>query len=256
MITDEGTRRARAARAERLFEWPILGAAILVIPVIVLEHARVSDGWKVFGSTLNWIVWLAFATEVVVLLALVPSRWAWLRRHPLEIAVVVLTPPFLPASLGAVRLLRLLRLLRLGILVKEIRRLLTPSGVRFAAVIAGASAIAGGAVFADVETNRTFGDGVWWAVTTMSTVGYGDFAPQTVTGRVLAVALMIIGIGFFALLTGAIAQRFLSDEVQGLEDAEVRREHDELVGREQVLTEIRSLAQRLHELEETVAKLL
>ncbi len=249
-------RAARATRLEGFFEWPILVAALLVIPVIVIEHASVSGGWKLFGSVLNWAVWLAFAVELVVLLAVVPRKGMWLREHPLEVAVVLLTPPFLPASLGALRLFRLLRLLRLGILVKELRRLLTPSGVRFAAVIAGASALGGGAVFADVEKGYSMWDGVWWAVTTMATVGYGDLSPKTVAGRLVAVVLMVIGIGFFALLTGAIAQRFLSAEVTELEANEEEHARTETAAREQILAEIRALANRLQQLERTVTELL
>jgi voltage-gated potassium channel len=248
-------REDRAERLERRFEWPILVAALLVIPVIFLERDRVSHGWKTFGSVLNWLVWLAFAVEFVTMLAVHPRRAAWLRAHPLEAAVVVLTPPFLPAGLGALRLFRLLRLLRLGIFVKELRRLFTPDGVRFAAVVALAAAFGGGAIFADVEKNRTFGDGIWWAVTTMSTVGYGDFAPATVTGRIVAVCLMVIGIGFFALMTGAIAQRFLLVEVDELEAREEAHERREVAGREEVLAEIRSLSERLQQLEQSVSEM-
>jgi hypothetical protein len=42
--------------------------------------------------------WLLFALELVVMVVVVRDRWQWLRRHPLEVAIVVLTPPFLPAS--------------------------------------------------------------------------------------------------------------------------------------------------------------
>jgi voltage-gated potassium channel Kch len=52
-------------------------------------------------------------------------------------------------------------------------------------------------------------DGVWWAVTTATTVGYGDLKPQTNGGRVIAMLVMIVGIGFVALLTAAAADRFL-----------------------------------------------
>jgi voltage-gated potassium channel len=42
---------------------------------------------------LNWAIWLAFLTELVVMLAVVPNRRAWLRGHPVEVIVVLLTPP-------------------------------------------------------------------------------------------------------------------------------------------------------------------
>lgn len=55
-------------------------------------------------------------------------------------------------------------------------------------------------------------DGVWWAMTTVTTVGYGDIVPQTNGGRVIAIVVMVVGIGFIALLTAAAAERFLRSE--------------------------------------------
>jgi len=72
---------------------PILVAALLVVPVLFIEESDVSTGWKTFGELLNWAIWLAFAAEVIVMLAVVPSRLKWLRENPLEFAIVVLTPP-------------------------------------------------------------------------------------------------------------------------------------------------------------------
>ena len=65
------------------------------------------------AHALNWVTWLAFLVELVVMLAVVPDRRAWLRHHPLDLIIVVLTPPVLPAGLQSLRVLRLLRLLRL-----------------------------------------------------------------------------------------------------------------------------------------------
>ncbi len=126
----------RAARLDKLFQTPIFIAALLVIPVIVIEQAHVSHGVKTFGAALNWVIWAAFAAELIVMLAVVPDRMGWLRAHPLEVAIVLLTPPLLPASLQALRMFRLLRVLRLTIVVKEYRRLFTLEGVRGAAVLA------------------------------------------------------------------------------------------------------------------------
>jgi voltage-gated potassium channel len=245
----------RAARLERVLAVPMLFASLLVVPIVVIEESSVSGTWRSVGNALNWLVWLAFAGEVVLMLAVQPRRVEWLRSHPLELAIVILTPPFLPASLAALRLFRLLRLLRLAIVVKELNRLLSPDGVRLAAVLAGASALGGGAIFADVEHGYSMWDGVWWAVTTMATVGYGDLSPKTVIGRLVGVTLMLIGVGFFALLTGAIAQRFLVDEVREIEQAEHESIAGEVDARGQVLQEIRALSTRLQQLEQAVEKL-
>src|SRR5688500_12803135 len=102
----------RARRVERAFEVPMLMAALLVIPAMVIEQSDWSDAWRSLAGVLNWMIWIAFAVELVVMLAVVRDRKTWLRTHPLEVAIVVLTPPFLPASLQALRVFRLLRLLR------------------------------------------------------------------------------------------------------------------------------------------------
>jgi voltage-gated potassium channel len=78
--------------AKRL-EIPILVATLLVVPIIAIEESNVSAAWKTFGEVLNWCVWVAFVAEAGAMLAVVPSKKRWLREHPLEIAVIVLTPP-------------------------------------------------------------------------------------------------------------------------------------------------------------------
>ena len=113
-----------------------------------------SHGVKTLGDVLNWVIWAAFATELVVMLAVVRDRMGWLRKHPLEAAIVLLTAPVLPASLQALRMFRLLRVLRIAVLVKEYRRLFTLEGVRGAAVIAAIAAFGGGAIFSVVEKGR------------------------------------------------------------------------------------------------------
>ena len=103
----------RAQRLSRAFEWPLLVAAVLVIPVLVIEQSHFGAPWDTIGTDLDWAIWLAFLAEVVAMLAVVPDRLAWLRSHPLEVAIVVLTPPFLRSAFSAIRVLRLLRFVRL-----------------------------------------------------------------------------------------------------------------------------------------------
>ena len=103
-------------------------AALLVIPVIVIEESPVGEPWDSIAAVLNWLIWLAFVSEALTMLAVVPDRRRWLREHPIEVVVVVFTPPFLPAALQSIRLLRLLRLLRLFPLLRFGRRLFLPKG--------------------------------------------------------------------------------------------------------------------------------
>lgn len=189
----------------------MLVAALLVIPTIAIEQSDAGQPWDSIAAVLNWAIWLAFLGEAVAMLAVVPDRGRWLRDHPLEVAIVILTPPFLPASMQAARAFRLLRLLRLVRAVVLARRLLSTEGVRDAAVFALVTVLGGGAAFASVEKSQDLSawDGVWWAVVTVTTVGYGDIGPETDGGRVIAMVVMVVGIGFVALLTAAAADRFI-----------------------------------------------
>jgi voltage-gated potassium channel len=239
----------RSRRIARRFEVPILVAALLVIPVIVIEESSVSDTWKTVGAILNWTIWITFALEVVVMLYVVPSKRKWLRDNPLEIAIVVFTPPFLPASLQALRVFRLLRLARLFWLAPLVRRLFSIEGLRYVALLALLTVLGGGAAFAAIEENSSAWDGVWWAISTMTTVGYGDVSPHTDLGRVLAIAIMLIGIGFIAVITGAVAERFLATEFEEVAEAT----HEVEATEADVLAELREVRNRLDRLEARLA---
>jgi len=167
----------------------------------------------------------------------------------LEVVIVVLTPPFLPSSLQALRALRVLRLLRLLRLAQLARRTFSLDGLRYVAILAALAAVGGGYAYSAAENGRDSApstwDGVWWAVSTMTTVGYGDEFPVTTGGRLVAMALMLVGIGFIAILTGAIAERFLAGEIE-----EVAEGVEETAATEgELLAELRAIRVRLDRLE-------
>jgi voltage-gated potassium channel len=229
---------ARSRRIADRFEIPMLVAALLVIPMLVIEQSHLGPPWETIGDVLNWGTWLAFVVELVVMLAVVPNRGRWLREHPVDVIATVLTPPILPAGLATARLLRLLRVLRLARLAPLMRRVFTVTGVRYAGLMAFLTVLIGGTAYADVEKAPTEWDGIWWAASTMTTVGYGDQYPQTDAGRIIALVVMFIGIGFGTLLIGSVAQRFLATDVDEVETRE-----------DQLLAELRALHARLERLE-------
>jgi voltage-gated potassium channel len=241
---DERSRRV-AAR----FDVPVLVAALLVIPVIVIEESNVGDTWKAIGAAVNWIIWLVFALEFLAMLAVVPSKWRWVRDNPLAVAIVVFTPPFLPASLQALRVFRLLRLARLFRLAPLARRLFSLEGLRYVALLAALTVLGGGAAFAAVDDTSTW-DGVWWAITTMTTVGYGDVPVDTTLGRVIGILVMLIGIGLIAILTGAVAERFLAGEIEEVAEATQEVEATDT----EVLAELREVRARLDRIEARMAR--
>src|SRR5687767_14087583 len=75
----------RARRMERRLEWPMLVAALLVVPAIAIEQSEATGALKTVAVVINWATWLAFVAEAVLMLSVVDNRWRWLRDHPLEV---------------------------------------------------------------------------------------------------------------------------------------------------------------------------
>jgi voltage-gated potassium channel len=235
---------SRSERIAHRFELPLLFAALLTIPAIVIEASSDSGDAQVIASVLNWMIWLAFTTEVVVMLSVVPDRRRWARRHPLEIAIVILTPPFGPAALQSARVLRLLRLMALAKLMREV---LSPEGLKWAGFLTLLVVLASAGAFAAIEDGHhddpiNLWDGLWWATTTVTTVGYGDLSPATDAGKVIAMVVMVSGIGFVAMLTAAVAERFVRRDVQHVE-------HSESHGQAAIVARLDDISERLARLE-------
>jgi voltage-gated potassium channel len=118
--------------------------------------------------------------------------------------------------------------------------------VRWALGALVAGVVFGGVTFSLIEKGESIPDGLWWAVVTMSTVGYGDITPKTNYGRAIGIAVMVVGIGFLSLLIGASAQRFLSQDV---EQAEAELSEEVAGTTAEIRSELRAMAARLVELE-------
>jgi voltage-gated potassium channel len=227
---------ARAERAARRLQTPLIVAALLAIPTIVMQESNLGKSWEILASVLDWSIWAVFAANLIIMLVLVPDRKRWLIRNPLDVLIVVLTPPFLPATLKLARLLPIVRLLWLMVVANRLRNVFSLQGLRYAALIVFTIVLGGGAVFVAVEPsqNLSIWDGLWWAAETVTTVAYGDIYPTTALGRIVATVVMTAGIGFVALLTGALAQRFLygagEDPApkQSTDNAEIARKIEEL----------------------------
>ena len=240
---------------QRRLEVPMLIAAALTLPMVAISESHVGGALQVVAEILNWVTWLAFAFELVVMLAVVPDRGLWLRRNPLDLVLVVFTPPVLPAGLQGLRVLRLLRLLRLMPLRRLSRDIFTLRGLHYAALLALLTVVGGGALFDALESSQehlSTWDGIYWALTTMTTLG-SDIQPTDTGGQIVAAVLVLVGLGFIALVTGAFAQRFFGPEL-----GEVERELEgEIASAEEVAQrELRSIREQLAALELAVERMV
>lgn len=226
-------------------EYPLIVVALLFI---------VAYAWDVIGNLhgaadltaqlIIWGTWAVFVVDYVVQLVLAERRWHWFYTHLLEFFVVVLP------------VLRPLRLLRLVTLWTVLQRAATGTlrGRVAMYVIATASMLIFIAALAVLEAERgavhahikNFGDALWWAFATISTVGYGDLTPVTATGRLVAVALMIAGVATLGVVTATLASWLVSKVTEAEVDTEVADGENQLHSQlADLAAEVRSLRAEL-----------
>lgn len=234
----------------------MLVLALAMVPLLVLPLVlSLPSGVETTFVAMDWFIWAAFAFEYVVRLVLTDRRWRFIRRNWPDLLIIVL--PFL-RPLRIVRSARALRLLRLGRLVSALskagqqgQRLLVRHKLHYAVlftmvVVVGAAALGLAAEEGSGGSIDSFGDALWWAVTTVTTVGYGDMFPVTPAGRGIGAFLMVAGIALFGVLTANVAAFFVEESQDGdavverLDEILRRMEHLEhrLAGDEEPVSEI------------------
>jgi voltage-gated potassium channel len=251
MATVQGDE-PRIAAWDRRVDWWLTGLAVVFLVAYaweVLDTSLGPSGRAALEAVLT-TTWVIFGVDYLVRLALARRRWRYVRRHLLEL-VVLLLPMFRP--------LRALRVFTaVGVLNRQLR---DDARGRVAVYVAGTvTLICFVASLAVLEVERdapdatltTFGEAVWWTITTISTVGYGDRYPVTTEGRFVAAALMVAGIALLGVVTASIASWFVENlrrtgqQVEQAVESEVGRAEAQLA---EVLAELRRVSDRLDALE-------
>jgi voltage-gated potassium channel len=203
------------------FEWVILVATLAVIPVMVIELEASSSAWRDAAFAANWLIWAIFVSELAFILTVAPRKAAALRAHWLDAVIIVVTAPLFGRFLASLRLVRLVRLLRLvrltAIVTRAVQReraFSSGATFRLVALLTLVVVILSGSVEALVDSGEFHStwDGIWWALETVTTVGYGDVPVKSVDGRIIAMVVMLVGIGFLSVLTATIASHFVKTD--------------------------------------------
>lgn len=239
---------SRLARWERQAEWPLTAAALLFLVAYawpILDPGLPADLRRALGLA-AWAAWALFVLDYLVRLTLATERGRFFVRNIFCLLVVALP------------LLRPLRLLRLVTLLHVLNRHAGGSlRGRVVVYVAGAASLilfVASLAILDAERGReganigSFGDALWWALTTVTTVGYGDRFPVTGTGRAVAAGLMLSGIALIGVVTATFAS-WLIEKVQEVEDAAQTATRKDIEALAQEVAELRQ-ALRASELRE------
>ncbi len=185
-------------------EWLVLAALLAVFIQLLMFYS----GQPVESIWFTDVIWSIFALELVVNLFNVRDRMRYLRENWMSVLIVLVAFPWINWSGDwalIVRSLRLILFLRfVAVFFQNVLTILKRNRfgqilLAFCFIIVGASG-----VFSYIE-NRPFTDGVWYAIVTITTVGYGDVVPTTDAGHVFGVILILFGVVFFSLVAANIA---------------------------------------------------
>ncbi|WP_142060569.1 potassium channel family protein [Pseudarthrobacter sp. B4EP4b] len=220
-------------RYRDLADWPLTMTALIFLAAYASQViGRIEGSAAIWLEAIMWATWGIFAVDYVANLWLAADRSSWFVRNLHELLIVAL-PFFRP-----LRLLRLVTLL--SVLHRTLGDTLRGRVVTYVAGSATMLVFVGALAVLDVEQSApdakilTFGDALWWAITTITTVGYGDMYPVTPLGRVVAAALMMSGIAVLGVVTASIASwlvQRVEDTAEAVAEAEepVRAELADLV---------------------------
>jgi len=207
---------------ERRLHWIMVAVALLAIPSFYLEMQQYADPFPSIGVELDLFIFLAFSLETLWMLHVCRHKGLYLKYNWLNVLIILgsgLGLMGLPGEwLPLVRLLRIAYVaLALARMIASLRILLLARAVPYAFVLGCVTLLASGAGFYWLEpTVHSFGEGLWLAFITGSTVGYGDFIPTTTAARFFAVVMVIVGFTVFSLVTASISAFFVGEDEKKL----------------------------------------
>lgn len=224
------TLSKRELAVEHFFEWPMIWITALLLPVIIIPtFYDLAPTWKSIFTSINIFIWVLFYLELFTKLVVSKSYIRTLKKNWL-LVIILLSPALLVLRLFRVaRLVRIVRLLRVQNVVKHartnIKRLIYNIEyifLTFIVFIAVSSFIMLEVESRSGGTITDFNDALWWAVITITTIGYGDIVPASINGRIFAAIVSLIGVVLFMTIIARITAIFVRDNKSLLKNSRKR----------------------------------
>jgi voltage-gated potassium channel len=233
-----------SSSARHVYQLFMLALCVLALATIVVQHAfRLDPEIEIVLDYADFLICIAFAIDFLISLWRAPKRWTYLITWGwLDLLSAI--PTLDLARWGRLaRIARIARVLRgfraIRVLASSMQKQRSQSTFALAALLAVILVISCSTAILHFETLpesniRTADDAMWWAFTTMTTVGYGDRYPITTEGRIVAVVLMTAGVGLFGAFSAALAAWFLIPEDKAT-DQEIALLREEIASLRRVL---------------------
>ena len=237
------------------YDTTIIILALISVVLVLLGFAEIVDLDNPPYSIIDLLLWGVFVVDYGWRFFLSKGKWRFIIENIFDLlAILPLNAIFTVFRLGRIfrlarltKLLKLTRLLRIvgltGKLEKKIGKLLRTNGLLYIFYLNSFIVLVGSSILSVVE-EKSFSESLWWALVTVTTVGYGDIIPTSIFGKWLAVLLMLVGIGTIGMLTSALTNFFVKDNSD--EQIKLDKLQDELSSQRMLLERQSEKIEELH----------
>lgn len=218
---------------------PMFVASVLYLLAFAapIMSTRIQEPYDGYLNIIQMILWGLFAADYCIRLYLAPRRLYFITHNLMNLAIVLLPAWRIVSFLAMIHLTTNRQYKRLSELAVKLFGYTAIFIIMFALAIYSVESSEPGAMIRDLPT------AYWWTFTTLATVGYGDVYPITGIGRVIAVVVMLYGVGMVAVATGALAS-WIIEKIGGVEEQEHPATKADVDDLRQEISELRALLAR------------
>lgn len=207
--------------------------SILAVTAAVLIVIDISDELNEWQTNLNQCILAVFMADYVIRLAAAEDKRHFVIHNICDLIAIL---PFYNIFRGfklvhVGRTVRLINLPRLFAFLyrplKKATRFLNTNGFKYVLFVTATIILVGGVLIHFAE-GMSISDGIWWSFVTATTVGYGDISPQSLYGRLIAMVLMLVGIGLIGSVTSTLTSYFLKIQRQNVKSSAIQMVQEQL----------------------------